>query len=108
MGVGGQRHTPLTPGKKTLFPFYSRLSGPQGRSGRVRKTSIQPGFNPRTVQSVSSRYTDWAIPTHPRNSTRIRFKERNDYEYPSVMWNTYELSGDTQFPLNLLLLTNIH
>ena len=36
--------------------------GPQGRSGRVRKISAPRGFDPRTVQPVASRYTDWAIP----------------------------------------------
>jgi hypothetical protein len=28
------------------YPFYSRLGGPQGRSGRVRKISPPPGFDP--------------------------------------------------------------
>jgi hypothetical protein len=32
--------------------------GPQGRSGQVRKISPPPGFDPRTVQPVASRYTD--------------------------------------------------
>ena len=59
MSVGGQRHAPaaLPPGK-TLYPLYSKLGGPQGRSGRVRKISPQPGFDPRTGQPVASRYTD--------------------------------------------------
>ena len=62
-GVGGQHHAPaaLPPGK-TRYPLYRRLGGPQGRSGRVRKISPPPGFDPRTVQPVASRYTDWAIP----------------------------------------------
>ena len=62
MGVGGQRHAPaaLPPGE-TRYPLYRRLSGPQGRSGRVRKMSPQPGFDPRTVQPVAS-HTDRAIP----------------------------------------------
>jgi hypothetical protein len=51
----------FTPGK-TRYPFYSRLGGPQGRSGRVRKISPATGFDPRTVQSLASRYTDCAIP----------------------------------------------
>jgi hypothetical protein len=61
--VGGQRHAPaaLTPGK-TRYPLYSRLGGPQVRSGRVRKNSPLPGFDLRIVQPVASRYTDWAIP----------------------------------------------
>ena len=62
MGVGGQHHAPaaLPPGK-TQYPLYRRLGGPQGRSGRVRKISHPPGFDPRTVQLVASRYTVWAI-----------------------------------------------
>jgi hypothetical protein len=61
----GQRHASaaLPPGK-SRYPFYSRVGGPQGRSGRVRKISPPPGFDPRTVQPVASRYTDWAIPAH--------------------------------------------
>ena len=63
MGVAGQHHAPaaLPPGK-TRYPLYKRLGGPQGRSGRVRKISPLPGFDPRTVQAVANRYTDWAIP----------------------------------------------
>ena len=57
----------VTPGRflppgKTRYPLYRRLGGPQGRSGHVRKISPPPGFDPRTVQPVASRYTDWAIP----------------------------------------------
>ena len=51
----------FTPGKETRYPLYRRLGWLQGRSGRVRKTSLPPGFNPRTVQAVGSRYTDCAI-----------------------------------------------
>ena len=49
----------LPPGK-TLYPLYRRLGGTQGRSGRVRKISPTPGFDPRTIQPVASRYTDSA------------------------------------------------
>ena len=57
-GVGGQRHAPaaLPPGK-TRHPLYRRLGGPQGRYGQVRKISPPPGFDPRTVHPVASRYT---------------------------------------------------
>ena len=54
----------FSPGKETRYPLYRRLGGPQGRSGRVRKISPPPGFDPRTVQPVGSRYTDYAIPAH--------------------------------------------
>ena len=45
---------------KTRYPLYRRLGGPQGRSGQVRKISPQPRFDPRIVQPVASRYTDYA------------------------------------------------
>jgi len=41
----------LPPGK-TLYTLYRRLGGPQDWSS--------PGFDPRTVQPVASRYTDYA------------------------------------------------
>jgi hypothetical protein len=62
MEVGCQRHAPAAlSSEKTQYPFYRRLGGPQGQSGRVRKISRPPGFDPRAVQSVASRYIDWAI-----------------------------------------------
>ena len=65
MGVGGQRHAPATfPPGKTRYSLYSRLCGPKGRSGRVRKISPPPGFDPWTVQPVATRYNDWATPAH--------------------------------------------
>jgi hypothetical protein len=58
-GVGDQHHAPaaLLPGK-TRCPLYRELGGPQGRSGEVQKIAPPPGFDPRTVQTVASRYTD--------------------------------------------------
>ena len=48
------------PQGKTRFLLYRRLCVAQGRSGHVQKISPPPGFDPRTVQSVFSRYTDYA------------------------------------------------
>jgi hypothetical protein len=52
----------LPPGK-TRYPLYrstmyTGLAGTQGRSGEVRRMSPPPGFDPRTVQPVGSRYSD--------------------------------------------------
>jgi hypothetical protein len=67
---GGGWSTPrpaaLPPGM-TRYPLYRRLGRPQGRSGRVLKISPPPGFDPRTVQLIASRYTDCAIPAHTGN-----------------------------------------
>jgi hypothetical protein len=80
-GVGGQHHAPtsLPPGK-TRYSLHRRLGGFQGWSERVRKISPTPGFDPRTVQPVTSRYTDWA--TRP---TRIR-------QYTNNKWNAVQLT----------------
>jgi hypothetical protein len=48
----------FTTGKETRYAWYRRLGGLQGRSGRVRKISPTPGFDPRTVQPLASRCTD--------------------------------------------------
>jgi len=73
-GWGGSASRPgrsLPPGM-TRYPLYRRLGGPQGRSGQVRKISLPPGFDPRTVQSVASRYTDYA--TRPTIRTVVSIK----------------------------------
>ena len=59
----------LPPGK-TRYPLYRRLGGPQGRSGQVRKISPPPGFDPRTVQPVASRYTDYTTRPISKSSTQ--------------------------------------
>jgi hypothetical protein len=56
MRVAGQRpaSADLPPGKTPNSLCIGGLGGPQGHSGRLRKISSQPGFDPRTVQSVVS------------------------------------------------------
>ena len=48
----------LPPGN-SRYPFYRRLGGPQGRSGRA-VNFVPTGIRSRTVQPVVSRYTYWA------------------------------------------------
>jgi len=57
MEVGGQRHAlaALPPGK-TWYSLYKRLSGPQSRSGRVRKISPLTGIR---------------LPDHPARSESL-------------------------------------
>ena len=65
MGVGGQRQAPASlPTEKTRNPLYTGLGGSQGRPGRIRKISLLPGFDPRTVQPEASRNSDWAVAAH--------------------------------------------
>ena len=56
----GGRHAPVA------LPLWKSLGGSQGQSGRVRKISPSPEFDPRTAQPVANHYTDWAIPAHSR------------------------------------------
>ena len=44
------------------IPMNERQDYPHRRSGRMLKNWLSPGFDPRTVQPVTSRYTDWATP----------------------------------------------
>ena len=102
MGVGGQRHNPaaLPPGK-TRYLLYRRPGGPQGRAGRVRKISPPPGFDPRTIQPVASRYTDWATPARQKYNTVI-----NTWFYVTLQGNSkYALKHARQPVLHLRKLT---
>ena len=47
---------------KTQYLLYRRLGGSQSRSRQVWKISPPKGFDPRTVQPVASRNTNYAIP----------------------------------------------
>ena len=55
---------PFTPGKDPV-PIVQEAGWAPGPSGQVWKISPLPGFDPRTVQAVANRYTDYTIrPTH--------------------------------------------
>jgi hypothetical protein len=60
---GGGWSTPrlgrLTPWNNPLPVYEAGWS--QSQSGRVWETSLTPVFDPRTVQPVASRYTDYAV-----------------------------------------------
>jgi hypothetical protein len=53
----------FTPGE-TRYSSYSRLGGPQGRAGRVRKITLHQNSLPGTVQPVASDYSGYATPAH--------------------------------------------
>jgi hypothetical protein len=55
-------------GLEIRYPFFRGMSGPQGRSGRVRIISLPPGFDPRIVQSLENRHTYYATPAHNNNN----------------------------------------
>ena len=49
----------FTPPGKNRYPFYRRLGGLQGRSGRAENL-VPTGIRYRSVHPIVSRYTDWA------------------------------------------------
>ena len=57
----------LLPGN-TCYPFYRRLGGPQGRSGRA-KNLVPTGIRSRTVQPVAQLLYWLSYPTHTQSNT---------------------------------------
>ena len=76
----------ITTGKGTRYPLCRRLNGPQGRSGRARKTSFLPGFDPRTIQPVLSGYTDCSIPNAHNIFTYICWNTNLSAKYLTVSY----------------------
>ena len=64
MGWLTPRPDHFTPGKENRYQLYRKLDGPQSRYAQVRKISLPPAFDPRTVQPVASRYTECVLPSH--------------------------------------------
>ena len=62
--VGGQNVASGFYPRNTRYKLYRKLSGTEGRCGRLRKSSPKPRFDPRPDQIVVIRYTDWANPVH--------------------------------------------
>jgi len=72
MGVGSAPRTGRLYPRERPDTHCTRLGGPQGRSGQVRKISPPPGLDPRTVHPVASGYTDYA--TRPTEFLCYRVK----------------------------------
>ena len=65
MGVGGQRHAPaaFSSGKDPV-PIVQEAGWAPGPVWTGAANLAPSEFDPRTVQTVASRYTDYAIQTH--------------------------------------------
>jgi len=65
MEVGGEGHAPAAlPQEKEKCLFFGGLGGLLGLSGRVTTTLPPPGFDPQTVQPISSLYKVNVISAH--------------------------------------------
>jgi len=60
------------PSGKAGYPWYRRLSGLMGRSGRAEYL-VHIAIRSRTVQSVLSRYTDWATGPTWKSDILLKF-----------------------------------
>jgi hypothetical protein len=66
-GVGGKRHAPATlPRGNTPLTHRTRSCVDPRASiyGRMQRISPPPSVGPPALQSVASRYTNYAIPAH--------------------------------------------
>jgi hypothetical protein len=57
MGAGGQCHAR----KEIWYSLYRRLGVSQGHSGQVQKILCPPEFDPRSIQLIASRYTNYTL-----------------------------------------------
>ena len=74
MWVAGQRHATaaLPPQGRTGTHCTGSWVFPRAGLDRCGKTSPQPGFDPRAVPRVPSRYTDWAIAARDSHNNQHR------------------------------------
>jgi hypothetical protein len=92
-GVAGQRHAQATlPPEKTRYRSYRRMGGYQGRYGRVLKISLTPDFDPRTVQPVASRYTDWVVSARSALVLHCKCRRWIKLARVCVQWRTTNVS----------------
>ena len=69
MGVRGQSR--FTPGTDPVPIVQESGWAPGTFWTGAENLDPPPGFDPRTVQPVASRYTDWAIPAHISGVKRL-------------------------------------
>ena len=98
MGVGGQRQAPaaLTPREWDLVPIVQEVGWDPGPVWTGAENLALPAFDPRTVQPVASRYTDWAVTSKltkyvyisKRNrDTKDRYVHHTDEPlHPYLLW----------------------
>jgi len=79
----GQRHAPdaFYPRERLGTHCTAGWVDPRAALDMRGKSRLPPGFDPRSVQPVASRYTDWAIPAH----IRITGSVLNSYRMPTIV-----------------------
>ena len=97
----GQRDAPaaLTPGKEPV-PIVLEAGWAPGPVWTGAKNLAPPVFNPRTIQPVASRYTDWAIRAHGQV---IRYVLSGEYEGALSLNSTFGYPAEIKILLNYML-----
>jgi len=67
----------LPPGK-TRYPFYRKLGGPQGWSGRAENL-VHTGIRSRTVQPVVQSLYRLSYRVHKMHGTNVKIKREDNY-----------------------------
>ena len=86
-GWSAPRNGRFTPGKD---PVPHCTGGWVGSRAGCGKSRPPPGFDPRTIQPVASRYTDWATPTtFNTNGMCISTDNTNNMMTFMTLWHSY-------------------
>jgi len=72
----------FTPGERPRTHYTGGCVGPRDGLDRCEKSRPPPGFYPRTVKHVASRYTDWATPPTVKCIGHMKFTGEN-----KITWN---------------------
>jgi hypothetical protein len=83
MALEGGEGSASRPGERPGTHCAGGWVGPRGWSGQVRKISPPPGFDPRTIQPVASRYTDYG--TRPLIIGKWKWLFMNGCKYKSLI-----------------------
>src|SRR5215475_5617532 len=85
--MAGERQAPSAlPPRKTRYPLYRRLGGPQGRSGQVWKISPPTGI----------RFPD--RPARSQSLYRLSYRGPLENKYTDIKFNENPLSGNRVVP----------
>jgi len=83
----------LSPGKNR-YPFYRRLGGPRGRSGRAENL-VPPGFDHRTVQPVAQSLCRLSHPAHIYPHTHTHTHTHTLKIYRWILLRTRYILGES-------------